>query len=210
MKKKKHYYNKNKFEIKIPKNATVIDIMRCIRPDSDIKEKLWLDFANDIILKKKKIFLPEYENLAIILGLIHSKQTLGMIIRYLYSIENYNPFTDIIPLYEETPEDVFNIIVKKQNYIKKYLFYKSKHNGVLTLFNTKYNPVYLDNYEVVIGLSDEYVYIYSKDLNYILKKLNNIEPDVWTIQNNYIINWNKKTKLNFFNKKISNILKKGE
>lgn len=210
MKKKKHYYNKNKFEIKIHKNATVIDIMRCIRPDSDIKEKLWLDFANDIILKKKKLFLPEYENLAIILGLIHSKQTLGMIIRYLYSIENYNPFTDIIPLYEETPEDVFNIIVKKQNYIKKYLFYKSKHNGVLTLFNTKYNPVYLDNYEVIIGLSDEYVYIYSNDLNYILKKLNNIEPDVWTIQNNYIINWNKKTKLNFFNKKISNILKKGE
>ena len=77
--KRKKYYNKKKFELKVSHNASPIEILRAIRPEKTEKEKNWLDFANGNY--KKIINKNPEEDLGLILKLIHSKQTINKIIK---------------------------------------------------------------------------------------------------------------------------------
>lgn len=204
MKKRKHYYNKKKFELEVPKNANPIEILRCIRTEKDKKEKIWLDFA-DNLYKDKERFLKE-QDLGIILKLIYSKQTINKLIRYFYNID-YNPLIDKISL-ENMPEDMKNIIIKKQNYIKQFFYFEKEYENILIMFNKKDILEKIDKYDLVIGLCGEYTYFYSNNLPKYLEILNILEPNTWEIKKEltkygikeYIINWNKKTSLNFLDK----------
>jgi hypothetical protein len=207
--KKKHYYNKQKFEISVPVNANPIEKIRAIRADKTDKETLWLNFLNDYIYNEQKCIIDNKDNLAIILNLIHSKQTLTMIINYLYK-QNYIPNIDKIPLLD-MPNDLYSIIKKKQNYIKKYFFYEYKYEDTIVVFYTKENIKYYTSiYKNVICLSGEYTYIYSKEPLQMFNYLNNIEPNTWVIKDNYIYNWKNKTKINFLDNKNIQKIQKGE
>ena len=108
-----------------------------------------------------------------------------------------------MPLDENTPKDIFNIIKKKQNYINQFFDFKRQFvidKNILVMFNKINAPAYLSIVDIVIGLSGEYVYIYAKDLNDIYLRLNEIEPDTWELRKDYIFNWKQKTSLDFLNK----------
>ena len=199
--KRKKYYNKKKFELNVPHNASPIEILRTIRPEKTEKEKNWFDFASNNY--KKRIKDKPEEDLGLILKLIHSKQTINRIIKYFYQIDNFNPNVDNLPLDENTPKDILNIIKKKQNYIKQFFDFRRQFvvdKNVLVMFNKINAPAYLSIVDIVIGLSGEYVYIYAKDLNDIYLRLNEIEPDTWELRKDYIFNWKQKTSLDFLNK----------
>ena len=199
--KRKKYYNKKKFELKVSHNASPIEILRAIRPEKTEKEKNWLDFANGNY--KKIINKNPEEDLGLILKLIHSKQTINKIIKYFYQIDSFDPNIDDLPLDENTPKDIFNIIKKKQNYINQFFDFKRQFvidKNILVIFNKINAPTYLSIVDIVIGLSGEYVYIYAKDLNDVYLRLNEIEPDTWELRKDYVFNWKQKTSLDFLNK----------
>lgn len=199
--KRKKYYNKKKFELKVSYNASPIEILRAIRPEKTEKEKNWLDFANGNY--KKTINKNPEEDLGLILKLIHSKQTINKIIKYFYQIDSFDPNIDDLPLDENTPKDIFNIIKKKQNYINQFFDFKRQFvidKNILVMFNRINAPTYLSIVDIVIGLAGEYIYIYAKDLNDVYLRLNEIEPDTWELRKDYVFNWKQKTSLDFLNK----------
>lgn len=200
MKKRKHYYNKKKFELEVPQNANPIEILRAIREEKTEKEKIWLDFANNIYKERPRLI--KEEDLGIILNLIYSKQIINRIINCLYNV-NYNPLIDKIPL-EDMPNDLKNIIIKKKNYIKQFFYFEKEYENIFIMFNKKEIEEKVNKYELVIGLSGDYTYFYSNSLYKYLEILNTLEPNTWEIKKElnkeYIINWNKKTSLNFLNK----------
>lgn len=199
--KRKKYYTKGKFELQIPYKANPIEVLRAIRPEKNEKEKVWLEFVDNGY--NRRIKENPAEDLNLILKLIHSKQTVNKIIKYFYQIDGYDPNNDDLPLDENTPKDILNIIRKKQNYIKQFFDFRRQFvmdKNVLVMFNKINAPAYLSMVDIVIGLSGEYIYIYAKDLNDVYLRLNEIEPDTWELRKDYIFNWKQKTSLDFLNK----------
>ena len=199
--KRKKYYTKGKFELQIPYKANPIEVLRSIRPEKNEKEKVWLKFVDNGY--KRIIKENPAEDLNLILKLIHSKQTVNKIIKYFYQIDGYDPNNDDLPLDENTPKDILNIIRKKQNYINQFFNFEKQITGNkrgFIMFNKINTFAYLPLFDVVIGLCGEYTYIYSDDLNSIYLILDEIEPNTWELREKYILNWKNKTSLNFLNK----------
>ena len=199
--KRKKYYSKGKFELQVPYKANPIEVLRSIRPEKTEKEKKWIEFVNNGY--KETIKTNPTEDLNLILKLIHSKQTINRIIKYFYQIDSFNPNVDELPLNENTPKDIFNIIKKKQNYINQFFDFKRQINvnkRVFIMFNKINTLAYLSMFDIVIGLAGEYIYIYAKDLNDVYLRLNEIEPDTWELRKDYVFNWKQKTSLDFLNK----------
>lgn len=190
--KKKHYYHKGPFYMYTDKelNNPAALLLEVRKESEDKKLKDWYKFVDLYGYQAKPLAVPEEDDIIVIGGcMLDSNTTLSTYYyEHIYALfgNNYNPYYDKIPL-DKLPENLSNIIKKKQNYIKNMYYYRKEYQDLdlLVQYNRKdiQNLITLDlrNYKRVIRLFGDNTYIYirkAENIELIVQKLNEFETEL--------------------------------
>lgn len=199
-KKKKRIYSKIK-GIYVKSEKPLENPVQMVSHIYNIKN-IWVDFIDKIMYKKDTLNLSEDNNLLFILNEINNNSQKKEVLKNLMLLgaENYNPFTDNVPI-DKLPTNISRLIEKKQQYIKEYYNFKEnidlKYEGIRYNTLITYNNPYIDTQELfkeydIIVLFNENFLVFSSnpnldkrpDFTKLYNKLNGIEPDKWYIHGN--------------------------
>ena len=187
--KKKHYYHKGPFYMYTDKelNNPAAILLEVRKESEDEKLKDWYKFVDLYGYQAKPLAVPEEEDIIVIGGcMLDSNTTLSTYYyEHIYALfgNDYNPYYDKIPV-DKLPENLSNIIKKKQKYIKNMYYYRKEYQDLdlLVQYNRKdiQNLITLDlrNYKRVIRLFGDNTYIYirkAENIELIVQRLNELE-----------------------------------
>lgn len=190
--KKKHYYHKGPFYMYTDKelNNPAALLLEVRKESEDKKLKDWYKFVDLYGYQAKPLAVPEEDDIIVIGGcMLDSNTTLSTYYyEHIYALfeNDYNPYYDKIPL-DKLPENLSNIIKKKQKYIKNMYYYRKEYQDLdlLVQYNRKdiQNLITLDlrNYKRVIRLFGDNTYIYirkAENIELIVRKLNELEAEL--------------------------------
>ena len=190
--KKKHYYHKGSFYMYTDKelNNPAALLLEVRKESEDKKLKDWYKFVDLYGYQAKPLGVPEEDDIIVIGGcMLDSNTTLSTYYyEHIYALfgNDYNPYYDKIPL-DKLPENLSNIIKKKQKYIKNMYYYRKEYQDLdlLVQYNRKdiQNLITLDlrNYKRVIRLFGDNTYIYirkAENIELIVRKLNELEAEL--------------------------------
>ena len=190
--KKKHYYHKGPFYMYTDKelNSPAALLLEVRKESEDKKLKDWYKFVDLYGYQAKPLAVPEEDDIIVIGGcMLDSNTTLSTYYyEHIYALfeNDYNPYYDKIPL-DKLPENLSNIIKKKQKYIKNMYYYRKEYQDLdlLVQYNRKdiQNLITLDlkNYKRVIRLFGDNTYIYirkAENIELIVRKLNELEAEL--------------------------------
>jgi hypothetical protein len=170
------------------------------------ENRIWTDFIDRAVYQKIKISAPYEEDIRNIIAGVNNKNIRKQIISSLMKIEDYNPFSDELPI-EKLPVNLQHIIMPIQAELKrkmriaqeikgerKYIKYQNKIYSVFITRKTKenYNKelFYLNN-DILILYEDGKLliasnpdYQYRPDFLLVYNRLNEIEPGIWYLNKN--------------------------
>ena len=187
--KKKHYYHKGPFYMYTDKelNNPAAILLEVRKKSDDKKLKDWYKFVDLYGYQAKPLAVPEEEDIIVIGGcMLDSNTTLSTYYyEHIYALfgNDYNPYYDKIPV-DKLPENLSNIIKKKQKYIKNMYYYRKEYQDLdlLVQYNRKdiQNLITLDlrNYKRVIRLFGDNTYIYirkAENIELVVQRLNELE-----------------------------------
>lgn len=190
--KKKHYYHKGPFYMYTDKelNNPAALLLEVRKESEDRKLKDWYKFVDLYGYQAKPLAVPEEDDIIVVGGcMLDSNTTLSTYYyEHIYALfgNDYNPYYDKIPL-DKLPENLSNIIKKKQKYIKNMYYYRKEYQDLdlLVQYNRKdiQNLITLDlrNYKRVIRLFGDNTYIYirkAENIELVVRKLNELEAEL--------------------------------
>lgn len=190
--KKKHYYHKGPFYMYTDKelNNPAALLLEVRKESEDRKLKDWYKFVDLYGYQAKPLAVPEEDDIIVVGGcMLDSNTTLSTYYyEHIYALfgNDYNPYYDKIPL-DKLPENLSNIIKKKQKYIKNMYYYRKEYQDLdlLVQYNRKdiQNLITLDlrNYKRVIRLFGDNTYVYirkAENIELVVRKLNELEAEL--------------------------------
>lgn len=226
---RKHYYHNGPFYLYTNKelDTPAVTLLEIRKESEDQKLKDWYTFVDKYGYRAEPLAVSKEDDIIAIGGcILDDNKTLSTYYyKHIYKLfeDGYNPYCDKIPL-ERLPDNLVNVIKKKQKYIKNMYYYRQEYRDLdlIVQYNRKdiQNIVSLDlkNYKHVIRLYGDNTYIYvrgAKNIEQIVCNLNELEQElsnklypnkkneelfnVWSVSRadaRKIYN-NKKTNINF-------------
>ena len=170
-------------------------------------ENIWSNYISSVIYKGNDTDVPYAYNLINILNEIKDDNLKTYIISFLMKIEDFNPFTDKVPIdkfptnYKNMLIKIISILKKKNDKIEKLI----EKQGFITLDNKKYsfllqvNPqeninkeLFKRGIDTTLIYKNKGIYVFSSNPSlinrpkvvFIFNKLDKMEPNVWTLYGN--------------------------
>ena len=211
MPKKKHFYHKGNFEYEIDAKTPIEIIMEIKKESLTEKQEAWLVYLNQTGYYRKSYNTENPEqDLSNILGMftVNSQDIVNQIITESMSIEGYRPWLGHeIPL-DKYPEDMANLIRKRQKQFLAEYCYRKEVGEVLV---QSYHPemffdhdMQLQIYDCVILLRGDSRIIYSNNNEALVKYLNFIDDNSWEVDEEQVYKFAnlvniKKSRIDFKN-----------